>query len=67
MRSFVPNEANRIPASMKSCIRMALLGISIITPSVAFSTSTPHCLIISRALMNSWGWETMGNMMPRLS
>jgi len=67
MRSFVPNEANRIPALMKSSMRMALLGISTMMPRVTFSTSTPQPFIIARAWTNSLGWLTMGNITPRLS
>lgn len=67
MRSFVPKEANLIPALRKSSIIMALAGISIMIPRVTFSTSTPHPLIISFALMNWSGWETIGNMTPRCS
>ena len=36
-------------------------------PRVTFSTSTPQPRIISFAGMNWSGWETIGNMMPRLS
>ncbi len=67
MRSFVPKDANRIPALMKSSTRTALPGISIMMPRVAVSTSTPQSFIMLRAWTNSLGWLTIGNITPRLS
>ena len=46
---------------------IALAGISIMIPSVTFSTSTPQPRIISFAFMNWSGWDTIGNITPRCS